>query len=350
MTYEQRLKKLGTYPLNISGKKFDCDILEIPLSSLKLDPNNARFKHLEKVLSDKQIDEKISEEPETKSLIREIKVSRGLSEQPFVKKIGEAEYLVIEGNRRTTCLRKIASEIKNGKEKEFPIERIDPQPCIVLDEDMTPGDIAIHLTRLHASGKRDWPAMNKGLFVYELIEIHGKSYEEVSKECTMGKTTITQNVKAYRKTLAYHEKYPNDEGWLNRFSHFLELYKKRALKDWIEDPDNVEEFMKWIHKNQISMAIKVRKLDKIILEDKEAYQSLKDGKNIDHALEIFQKNDSIKQTQESTSSQVKNFQILIKGFPRDKMKDLAKNESQLAELQETYEEFGQLLKEIRALG
>lgn len=348
MAFEQHQKQIGIYPMNISGNKTDCPILEIPLRFLKLDPNNARFKHVDKILTDKEIEEKISEEPDSKSLLREIKFSRGLSEQPFVKKIGETEYLVIEGNRRTTCLRKIASEIKSSKEKEIPIERIDPQPCIVLPETMTPGDIAILLTRLHASGKKDWPAMNKGLFVYELIEVHGKSYDEVSKECTMGKSTITQNVKAYRKTLAYHEKHPDDEAWLNRFSHFLELYKKRALKDWVENPDNIEEFMKWIHKKQIPMAIHVRKLDKI-LEDNDAYESLKRGDSIERALEIFQQNNSVKQTQESTSSQMKNFQILIKEFPRNKMLELAENEPQRKEFEKTYEEFGKLLNDINAL-
>ena len=348
MSVEQHLKQNGFYSMNISGTKTDCPILEIPLSFLKLDPNNARFKHVDKILTDKEIEEKISEEPDSKSLLREIRFSRGLSESPFVKKIGATEYVVIEGNRRTTCLRKIASEIKSGKEKEIPIERIDPQPCILLPETMTLGDIAILLTRLHASGKKDWPAMNKGLFVYELIEIHCKSYDEVSKECTMGKSTITQNVKAYRKTLAYHEKHPDDESWLKRFSHFLELYKKRALKDWVENPDKIDEFMEWIYKKQIPMAIYVRKLDKI-LEDNDAYESLKRGDSIEHALEIFQQNNSVKQTQESTSSQMKNFQMLIKAFPRDKMKELAENEPQLEELEVTYEELGKLVNDIKAL-
>ena len=90
MSVEQHLKQNGFYSINISGTKTDCPILEIPLSFLKLDPNNARFKHVDKILTDKEIEEKISEEPDSKSLLREIKFSRGLSEQPFVKKIGES--------------------------------------------------------------------------------------------------------------------------------------------------------------------------------------------------------------------------------------------------------------------
>ena len=108
-----------------------------------------------------------------------------------------------------------------------------------------------------------WDAMNKGAHVYDLIKIHGMSYDDVAKAISIGKNTISQNVSAHEQTLLYHERYPEDEAWLQKFSHFLEIYKKRPLKDWIAVHDNMEQFMKWINKGQIPMAIQVRKLDKI---------------------------------------------------------------------------------------
>ncbi|NWK06036.1 hypothetical protein HX827_01675 [Marine Group I thaumarchaeote] len=351
MTAEQQLKTVGKYPLNISGEEaIQADIVSIPLNYLKLDPNNVRFKHIPTPLSDKEIEEHILLESDTKSLLREIKFSRGLSEAPFVKKLSDLEYLVIEGNRRTVCMRTLVGEISSGKEKDIPRERIDPIDCILLPENMKSADIALLLTRIHVSGKKDWPAMDKGAHVYDLIEIHGMDYDDVAKAVHISKNTISQNVKAYKQTLLYHEKFPEDESWLQRFSHFLELYKKRGLKEWVEVPDNMKEFMQWINKGQIPMAIQVRKLDKIILEDKEAYKAMTKGGTIEHALEIFAQNESVKKTDEGSDTQMKNWLVMIKSFPRDKMQELAKDRAKLEEYEEAHREFGKLLKDVKALG
>ena len=124
------------------GKAVDADIVKIPLHYLRLDPKNVRFKHMERALSDKELEEEIWKDGDSKSLLREIKFSRGLSDMPFVKKITDNEYLVIEGNRRTTCLRKLAAEINSKKEKDIPRERIDPVECVVFPSDIKDKDIA----------------------------------------------------------------------------------------------------------------------------------------------------------------------------------------------------------------
>ena len=84
------------------------EVLYIPLSKLKLDPNNVRFKHLDRVLSEQEIEEQIYGETDTRSLLREIRFSNGLSEPPYVQEIENGDFKVLEGNRRTVCLRKIA--------------------------------------------------------------------------------------------------------------------------------------------------------------------------------------------------------------------------------------------------
>ena len=339
--------------IHISDEKIiDGEILSIPLSYLKLDPQNVRFKHIPDPMTDEQIEEYIWKQPDTKSTFREIKFSQGLSEQPYVKKISETEYRVIEGNRRSVCLRRLAAEIVSRKEKNIPLEKIDPVQCIVFPDDTDESAIALFLARIHVSGKKDWPAMDKGAHVYDLIKKHDYDWDEVAKAISIGKNTISQNVKAYDTTQEYHKKFPEDEMWLQRFSHFLELYKRRALKEWSDNPTNLSKFMEWVNKGQIPMAIQVRKLDKII-ENKDAYNAIQNGSSLLEAEDIIRDSEKIDVAQsisENVDGKVTDLYNLVHNFPRGKMNEVAKDKDQLNNLETLHKEFGKLIKDIKKIG
>jgi len=328
-------------------------ILSIPLSQLELDPANVRFKHIAEPMTDEQIEDWISRETDTKSLLREIKFSKGLTEKPYVRKTSDSKYLIIEGNRRTVCLRKIAEEIRTGKEKTITMERIDPVQCIVLPKETDESDIALFLARIHVSGKKDWAALNKGVHVYELIKKFDFDYDDVAHAISIGKNTISQNVKAYDATLLYHKKYPDDDRWLQRFSHFLELYKQRGLKEWVDNPNNLEKFMSWINNSKISMAIHVRKLGKIIQESKEGYKAMQDGATVEEAIDIMKQGEQRKtftnSISENVDSQVQDLYTLVRNFPRSKMQEIAKDEEKLKYFETLYSEFGRLIKDIKKI-
>ena len=341
--------------LSITGEeRVEADIRSIPLTQLVLDPTNVRFKHVPEPMTNEQIEDWIWQETDTKSLIREIKFSKGLTEKPYVRQISNSLYLVIEGNRRTVCMRKIIEEIKSGKEKNISSSQIDPIQCIVFPKDTSDADVALFLARIHVSGKKNWAALNKGVHVYDLIRKYNYDYDEVAKAISIGKNTISQNVKAYDATLLYHKKYSDDDRWLQRFSHFLELYKKRGLKEWAEDPAHLEKFMNWIYNNKIPMAIHVRKLDKIILESKDAYKAMQNNATIEKATEIMKQQKQRKSLTSSLSENVdRQFQDLyelIHNFPRSKMQEIAKDNDKLKYFEELHKEFGQLLKDIKSVG
>jgi len=193
------------------GKTVLADLVQIPLSQLKLDPHNVRFRHIEEPMTAEQIADYIWNENDTRSLLREIKFSEGLSESLIVKKISDSEYLVIEGNRRTVCLNRLAEEIGSRKEKDIPMEKIDPVQCVVLPPDVDEASTALYLARQHVSGKKEWRAMNQAAHVYDLIRKHDYDWLDVAHAISMGKNTINLNVKAFQTTLDYHKKYPEDE-------------------------------------------------------------------------------------------------------------------------------------------
>lgn len=326
----------------------------VPLSELKLDPKNVRFKHLDRTLNDKEIEEWISTEADTRSLMKEIRFSIGLSEKPYVQETSDGKYRVVEGNRRTVCLRKIAETIKSGKEKEIPASAIDPVQCIVIPKEVNEKSLAIFLARIHVSGKKDWNALNQSAHVFELIRKHEYEYDDVAQAVSISKTKVTLMIKAYEATLKYREKYHDDDMWLHRYSHFEELFKKKGLKEWANEPLNLDLFMKWVYENQFPMAIHVRKLEPIILDGKDAYKALKKGAIIDEAAEILKQQDQKRsltsKMADNVDDTVKGFQELVENFPRGKMKELAKDGEKLQNYESLYKEFGRLIKDIKNFG
>ena len=90
------------------------EIREVPIDDLKLDPNNVRFKHIDRLLTDAKIEEIIWEEQDTRDLMKSIRVSGGLMERPVVS----SDYVVKEGNRRVVCLRRLKNLAHEGKVPE----------------------------------------------------------------------------------------------------------------------------------------------------------------------------------------------------------------------------------------
>ncbi len=326
----------------------------IPLSELMLDSRNVRFRHLDRTLSDKEIEEWISSEGDTKSLEKEIRFSSGLSEKPFVQEQPNGKFRVVEGNRRTVCLRKIAEKIKSDKEKGIHIERIDPTQCIVIPHDVDERQLAIFLARIHVSGKKDWRAINQAAHVYDLIRLYDYDYDDVAQAVSISKSKVTQMLKAYEATLQFRDKYPDEDLWTRRYSHFEELFKKKGLKEWCSEPQNLELFMKWVHGNQFPMAIKVRKLDPIIQDGKDAYIALKKGATIDEADEVLkQKTQKVTLTSkiaDDVDNKMDSFKELLQNFPRGKMREFSKNENKLNDFEDLYKDFGRLIKDIKTLG
>ena len=101
------------------------------------------------------------------------------------------------------------------------------------------------------------------------------------------------------------------------------------------------------------MAIKVRKLDPIIQDGKDAYQAIKKGATIDEATEILQhqkqKRTISAQIADEIEDKVSEFQELLQNFPRGKMKEMARDKEKLKQFEELYKEVGQIIKDIRTI-
>src|SRR4051812_19711271 len=81
----------------------EADTQDVPVSELRLDPENVRFFHIkDRLLTDSEMDELIWKEPASKALLRSILASGGLSNPPIITKGKTTK----EGNRRLVALRR----------------------------------------------------------------------------------------------------------------------------------------------------------------------------------------------------------------------------------------------------
>ena len=266
-------------------KKMQAEIVDLPLKKLKLDPNNVRFHHFATRLTDSQIEEGIWKETDTRDLFREILNSQGLSEPPIV----DSSFVVMEGNRRLVCLRKLSERVHNGEYPKMPENIFDTVTCYVLPKDTPQKDIAILLGRLHVSGKKEWKALNQAAHIYELFNKHGATQTDITNLMSMGKSTVNNMIKAFQLTTEYGKQYSKDTAWVYKFSYFYEMVKKKSLNTWLDKPENKERFMEWLASDKLSRGMDVRKLPDVI-KTPEALNAIDSG-GFDAARKVLSKSD-----------------------------------------------------------
>src|SRR5436309_15877096 len=91
------------------GRKIAARLLTVPIRDLRLSPNNPRIRRKSPSLDDNEIEEVLWHEEGTRKLYSEIRYSGGLSEKPII----DSNFVVIEGNRRIACLRRLDDQLKN---------------------------------------------------------------------------------------------------------------------------------------------------------------------------------------------------------------------------------------------
>lgn len=241
------------------------EIVELELAALKLDSSNVRFRDRKRALEDSELEDIIWSEAATKNLMREILASRGLSEVPIV----DAHMTVREGNRRIVCLRRLSKLAHDGKLVGVAPQTFDKLLAVVLRRDVNEKNVALYLARVHVGGKRQWMAVNKAAHVFELHTRDGMSFDEIWRFLSLNRSTAERMIGAYRDTLKYREKYPDEAGWASKYSYFDEIYKRSDLREWIARKGNRERLMEWIYQERIRTGLEIRRLP-LILKDQYA--------------------------------------------------------------------------------
>lgn len=322
-------------------KIVNAESVDVNLDKIKLDPYNVRFIHLTERPADKEVEKILWNESDTMELYKQILSAGGVYEEPVLN----SEMVVIEGNRRVVCLRKLKEEANEGKLPGISKNQFDKIKCKILPKDASPQLIDIFLATIHVKGKKPWNAFNKAKHVFNLYNSAGLSYDDLSKRLGMGKATVIRAVEVYGATQKYGEKYKTDKEWFRKFTYFDELFKRKDLKEFRKDPKNIEKFGNWVFHKKLDDVREVRQLIKI-LENSEAFDEF-EKKDFNAAMsEIASKDPSINSPE---FKKIKEVIEIIRNFSRKEISNTIHDDSRLILLNSLKKEIDGLVKDIQSM-
>jgi len=313
---------------------------------------NVRFKHLEREISEGDIERHIWEEEDAKTLYKQIKIAGGLMEPPVVIPIPDNQYLVKEGNRRVVCMRKLSKEAHDGKlSKEghaYTKEQFDIVQCIVLPATLSQKDIDSLIGTRHVSGPKEWATLNRAWYIYEMYTRDNMDYDEIRQILGFGKGTVIRMVKAFERTIDYGKKHPEDKSWFRKFTYFDELFKKPELRQWIDsDSTNSDKFNDWVASGKFDDVRDVRILPEV-LGDQDAIKAFKsDSGNISVARQILSEKDPSVTSQ--TFAVIKKTVETLRNIPRSEFVQTTHDASRLKLLKDLRSEVDSILEDIDKL-
>lgn len=324
----------------------DLAIEKVPLDKLRLDPDNVRFRHLQKILTDKEIETVIWDEDDTKDLLRSILASGGLSEPPVVMKTQDGSFVVKEGNRRIVCCRKAREMVKRGSGDGLPKDAFNAVECQVFPDDVTEEEIAVWLARLHVAGKKEWEALNQAEHLFRLYDEHGLSYERIRELVGLGKAKIIQKVSAYQATFEFMRSHPK-EADVKKFSFFEEFYKRPELRKWLDaDPGNLKRFSEWVAAGKFNMtgAKDVRSLPEILKDEKAVAVFTAPKGNMSQALDILRSENPAQGSQHFAA--IAQALEALRAMPRREFDEIPNSPPQVQLLKDLYQELKMVFSKL----
>jgi hypothetical protein len=250
----------------------DLRPIDIPLTSLFLDPNNPRFVGSEwtyipdadavKPEFQEDISARLFSDHDVDKLKLIMEHNGYLPiDRVVVRKIADEKYIALEGNRRICAAKSIKGFSDSGHELSRSImETFKIIPCLLYEGSHTGADASWVFQGLrHISGISEWPAFNKAKLIVDQMESQGLSFTEVGKGFGLSAFGAAQWVRGY-----YAFQQAKDETEFGRYideniyPFFQELFGRSsiALKEWLKwseddkrfnDAANLNEFVSWFY-------------------------------------------------------------------------------------------------------
>jgi len=261
-----------------------------------LDTENPRYGHLElastKQASEEALQKEIESEGDTITLYKSIKRT-GVEDPIRVQETGDGKYVVFEGNRRTTCLRKLL------RENTSPPEGVDYEnvSAHVYAADYPRGKIEVLKGKLQ-TGKKGWGASNIAKYVSGLRHDFYMEIEDIAVDMQLSIAQVNLHIENWNllKEYSQAQKHPDP----SQFSYFGEV-RPGKLRTWFTTNEtNKSDYFDMISPTSGKQKIKgaafgLRDFNKV-LPDPVALKKLINDPNtsMEDALEIVLLNDETK--------------------------------------------------------
>ena len=185
-------------------KKVVMDVVKIPLSYLSYNKNNGRIflgvNEREKSGVDLDSLDREGYNDEIESIIWDYDPSKNSITYNSIKDYGQLEIalvsqhgVIIDGNRRFTCLRRLHRDFPDSEEFGYL------KACILEDPEITPKDIKRYELNVQFGKERqaDYHLTDRVMSIYNEVnkEVEPLSPDEIAEEMNESKSTILQTVK-----------------------------------------------------------------------------------------------------------------------------------------------------------
>jgi hypothetical protein len=309
--------------LTIEGKKIPVEYREMPVTDVRLDPENPRIQHaVRQINNNGNIDQDdlrklILERPGVDELFKSIRDHGGLLEPIYVRTDGR----IIEGNCRAACYLRL-----NGIDSKD--KRWQTISAFLVPE-ISDREVAILQGHYHVVGKNKWLAYEKAGHLHTMHTKLGMDEKAIAESLGMRVSEVIRELNAYE---IMTEKVLPRGGGLDKWSHVQELLKRKDLEEYRAQPANVEEFVDLVVNQQLKHGADVRKLGKII-KHKPAIKALRKH-GVDNAMTVLGKFDptadslSFRKLNETTN--------LLKKLPNKDLQRLRNDEPTRVILKELY--------------
>jgi len=290
----------------------------VSISKLLLDPNNPRFADI----SDESLNIPVSRFTEEEvqkhayekmmnpkfdvlSLANSIETVGFLPVDNIVaRELDSDDYVVIEGNRRTTAIKYIIRQFDLGQNmlKQTQIDAISAMDILVVDnmEDDQESIGKIIQGIRNVAGIKEWDAYQKAQFISEMLD-KGKEPGTISKMIGMSVRDINRYYKTYSVMAQFRVDEEYGSKWKHSyFSHFDEILRRPMLREYFgwddehyrfDNLDACRRFYDWIipDENGLAAITDVHQIRTLVnfIDDPKALNYL-DDRNFNRAVNYFE--------------------------------------------------------------
>jgi hypothetical protein len=277
-------------PLAIAGHVVLVTHESVPISSIRLNPDNPRIRILverefgKKVPTPAELEGLIKSQPAFDGLQKAIRKAGGIFEPVIVSHDG----LVVEGNTRMT----VFSVLHNGNKADARWINI---PVTRLPKSVPPAVLEVLMASYHVAGKTGWRGYAQADSIFRQHRVHRLDIKDIAESMRMGPKDVEQYIEAYEyliNEVLPHA--PGDKGQQvleSKWSYALEFVKKKALTEFRKDPEVRKDVAKAIAEGRIKKGEQVRDLHKILGNSK-ASAALKTT-DFNTAMNVLRKSDPV---------------------------------------------------------
>lgn len=306
----------------------DLTPIDLPLSSIYLDPNNPRFVGPTwSYIPEEDIDSETIQEETRRRLIsgfgiEKLRMNMEVNgylpiDRVIVREFKQSKYVVLEGNRRI-CAAKLISKIGFDGSDVHPdiLASLKSIPCLQYTGSAKDAAWIFQGLR-HITGISDWSSFNKAKLLVEQMENEEISLTEVGKRFGLTSFGAGQWVRGYYafKQAREHSDFISEVDERS-YPYFQELFSRSsaAVREWIEWNDterhfennlNFNEFVSWLYPRPLEdelehgMEIKgdwerriirrqddVRQIAYLVREDKDAFEQFRRELDLERAYSL----------------------------------------------------------------